>query len=222
MTAVSMVVIAGIIAANEGDLEKAIPSILIVFLLSGLFQIVLGFIKVGEYIRYIPYPVVSGFMTGIGVIIIITQLLPMLGYYPKEDAGLVQKFVPQAEEVLLERILREEAAEEILVLEDFEETIKRAGEVTSEAIEKEAKVLVGNDSSGVIGALRRIGDAFKNLNKTDLILGLVTIFIIFGFKRITTAVPSTLVALLGVSLGAYFLIPGYLSLIHISEPTRPY
>ncbi|MEL7021510.1 MAG: SulP family inorganic anion transporter, partial [Bacteroidota bacterium] len=34
MTAVSMVVVAGIVAANEGDLEKAIPAILIVFLLA--------------------------------------------------------------------------------------------------------------------------------------------------------------------------------------------
>ena len=81
MTAVSMVIIAGIIAANEGDLNKAIPAILIVFLLAGFMQIGLGFMKVGQYIRFIPYPVVSGFMTGIGVIILITQILPLLGIF---------------------------------------------------------------------------------------------------------------------------------------------
>ena len=43
MTAVSMVIIAGIIAANDGDVEKALPSILLVFLLAGVIQIGLGF-----------------------------------------------------------------------------------------------------------------------------------------------------------------------------------
>ena len=92
MTAVSMVVIAGIVAANDGDLSKALPAILTVFLLAGLFQIGLGLIGLGKYIRYIPYPVVSGFMTAIGVIILLTQVLPSIGYYPKEDVEFVQKF----------------------------------------------------------------------------------------------------------------------------------
>lgn len=115
MTAVSMVIISGIIVANEGDVSKALPSILIVFALAGLMQIALGVFKIGQYIRYIPYPVVSGFMTGIGVIILATQILPLLGYYPKEDVNLVNQFKPEAEEVILEKILKEEAAEDILV-----------------------------------------------------------------------------------------------------------
>jgi len=69
MTAVSMVIIAGIIAANDGDVNKALPSILMVFLLAGLMQVGLGFLGLGKYIKYIPYPVVSGFMTAIGLII---------------------------------------------------------------------------------------------------------------------------------------------------------
>ena len=138
MTAVSMVVIAGIIAGSEGDINRALPMILIVFLLAGIFQIALGFMKVGQYIRYIPYPVVSGFMTGIGVIILITQFLPLLGYYPKEDLEYLNEYKPQAEEAILERILREEAAENILVLEDFEETIARAGEINEEIIAMKA------------------------------------------------------------------------------------
>ena len=77
MTAVSMVVLATIIGANDGNIEKALPYILFVFLLSGLIQMGLGFAGVGKYIKYIPYPVVSGFMTAIGVIILITQLLPV-------------------------------------------------------------------------------------------------------------------------------------------------
>jgi len=206
MTAVSMIVIAGIVAANNGSLEQALPAILMVFLLAGLMQIALGFMKVGQYIRYIPYPVVSGFMTGIGVIILVTQILPMLGYYAKEDVAFVDEFKPQAEEVMLERILRDEAAEDILVLEDFQETIKRASAITPAEIEDEAKALAGSEASGVIGALRVLPKALRNINYIDFILGLLTIFIIYGFKRITKAVPSTLVALLAVSLGAYFLL----------------
>jgi len=215
MTAVSMIVIAGIVAANEGDLSRALPAILMVFLLAGLFQIVLGFLGIGKYIRFIPYPVVSGFMTGIGVIILITQILPMMGYYPKEDQTFVNEFIPEAEEVILERILREEAAADILVLEDFKETVKRAGNIEKTQIIKEAKILAGSESAGVMGALKMIPRAFSNISYIDLILALLTIFIIFGFKRITTAIPSTLVALLAVSIGAYFIVPGYRSIGNI-------
>ncbi|TFH22385.1 MAG: SulP family inorganic anion transporter, partial [Bacteroidia bacterium] len=42
-------------------------------------QIVFGLLKIGKYIKYIPYPVLSGFMNGIGIIIIIFQLFPVLG-----------------------------------------------------------------------------------------------------------------------------------------------
>jgi sulfate permease, SulP family len=209
MTAVSMVIVAGIVAANEGDLSRALPSILMVFLLAGLIQVGLGFVKVGQYIRYIPYPVVSGFMTGIGVIIIITQLLPVLGYYPKDDLDYVEGFIPKAEEVLLDRILQEEAAEDILVLEDFKETVRRAGEIGRDEITMEASSLAANNAAGVIGSLKVLGRAISRINYVDLVLALLTIFIIYGFKKITTAIPSTLVALIAVSLGAYLLIPEY-------------
>lgn len=199
MTAVSMVIIAGIIAVYDGSVEKALPAILTVFLLAGLMQIGLGFLGIGKYIRYIPYPVVSGFMTAIGVIIIITQILPALGYYPREDAEWVTPFKPQAEELILENILKEEAGEGILVLEDFEETIARSNEVTGEAILDEAKTLAAKEASGVMGAIKVLPRALRNINWLEVILTLITIIIIYGFKRITTAVPSTLVALLLVS-----------------------
>ena len=54
MTAVSMVVIAGIVALNDGDVIQALPSILTVFLLAGVMQIGLGFLGLGKYIKYIP------------------------------------------------------------------------------------------------------------------------------------------------------------------------
>ncbi|MFC4689928.1 SulP family inorganic anion transporter [Dokdonia genika] len=203
MTAVSMVVIAGIIAVNDGDINKALPAILLVFLLAGLMQIGLGLIGIGKYIRYIPYPVVSGFMTAIGVIILVTQILPAIGYYPKEDTDLVENYKPQAEEIILSNILKEETGEGILVLEDFKETITRAERVSNEDILKEAQTLAKSETSGVVGAIKVMPRALQNINWLELILALSTIFIIYGFKKITTAIPSALVALVVVSGVAY-------------------
>lgn len=199
MTAVSMVVIAGIIAINDGDVTQALPAILTVFLLAGLFQIGIGLIGLGKYIKYIPYPVVSGFMTAIGVIILITQILPSIGYYPKEDVEFVNQFKPHAEEIILDNILKEETGEGVLVLEDFKETINRAQHVTQEQILKESQTLAAKEASGVMGAIKVLPRAIKNINWLEFILALSTIIIIYGFKKITTAIPSTLVALLVVS-----------------------
>jgi len=203
MTAVTMVVVASIVAMNDGDMERALPAILMVFLLAGLMQILLGVAGLGKYIRYIPYPVVSGFMTAIGVIILVTQLLPSIGYYPNEDAMFVNQYRAQAEEIILKNILQEESKEGILVLEDFEETIARAGEVTEENILKEAKTLANKDASGVIGTIRVLPRALQQIDWLELALALATIGIIYGFKRVTTLIPSALVALLMVSGVAY-------------------
>ena len=79
MTVVSAVVISSAIDSHGGSLEAAMGSIIAIFLLAGVFQILLGIFKIGQYIRYMPYPVVSGFMSGIGVIIIVLQIFPFLG-----------------------------------------------------------------------------------------------------------------------------------------------
>ena len=199
MTAVSMVVIASIVVASDGDVNKALPSILMVFFLAGLIQVGLGLVGVGKYIKYIPYPVVSGFMTAIGVIILLTQILPSLGYSPKEDMEYVNQFKPQAEEIILENILKEEAGEGLLVLEDFKETIRRAGNITEADILRESKTLAAKYASGTIGAVKVMPRALRNINWLELLLSLGTIIIIFGFRKISKAVPSTLVALIAMS-----------------------
>ena len=204
MTAVSMVIISGIIATYDGDLALATPAILTVFLLAGIFQIIIGLIKLGTYIKYIPHPVVSGFMTAIGLIILLTQILPSLGYYPREDIKYVTEFKPQAEEVILDHILHDEAKEGLLVLEDFQETIDRASHLDEEQYFKEARTLAARDASGVIGAIKLLPRAIRNISWIEVILSLGTIIIIFGFKKITTAVPSTLIALFvmsGIGIG---------------------
>ncbi len=199
MTAISMVVIASIVASSDGDVSKALPTILSVFLLAGIFQVILGLIGLGKYIKYIPYPVVSGFMTAIGLIIIVTQILPSIGYNPKEDTEFVNQYKPFAQEVILENILKEEAGDGIMVLDDFKETVAKAEQITDEQILVESKTLAKNDASGVIGTIKVLPRAFKNINWLELALAAATIIIIFGFKRITTVIPSTLVALLVVS-----------------------
>jgi SulP family sulfate permease len=76
MTVVSAVVIAEAID-RMGSLEAAWPVIVATFVMAGIMEGLLGVMKLGKYIKFIPYPVVSGFMSGIGVIIIITQIFPV-------------------------------------------------------------------------------------------------------------------------------------------------
>ena len=199
MTAVSMILIAGVLQSHDGNIEKALPIILTIFVLAGLFQIVIGAAGLGKYIKYIPYPVVSGFMTAIGLIIIITNILPILGYYTENDMERIQKFKPQAEELIIENILKDEAEEGLLVLEDFKETIKRAELISEDEIMNEALILAKKETSGVVGAIRGLPKALTSINYLELILALSTILIIYGFKKITTKIPSTLIALIVVS-----------------------
>lgn len=79
MTVVSAMVIAYAIDTS-GSLQEGMGIIIVSFLLAGVFLIVFGVLKIGKYIKYIPYPVLSGFMTGIGVIIILYQLYPFMGH----------------------------------------------------------------------------------------------------------------------------------------------
>lgn len=71
MTVISASVVA-VFGAN-------LPLIFTTFLLAGAFQVILGLLKVGKFVRYIPYPVISGFMNGIGLIIILLQINIALG-----------------------------------------------------------------------------------------------------------------------------------------------
>ena len=72
------IVAASAIAAFPGNPQFVVA----VFLIAGVGQVVLGSARLGTFVRFIPYPVVSGFMNGIGVIIILLQLEPLLGLPP--------------------------------------------------------------------------------------------------------------------------------------------
>ncbi|MCB1874652.1 MAG: SulP family inorganic anion transporter [Chromatiales bacterium] len=76
MTVVMTAVIANLIAVNP---EQGMAMAFTVVMLAGVFQIAFGALKLGRYVTMMPYTVISGFMTGIGVILIILQLGPFLG-----------------------------------------------------------------------------------------------------------------------------------------------
>ncbi|MEM1244881.1 MAG: SulP family inorganic anion transporter [Acidobacteriota bacterium] len=118
---------------QTGSIEQGLGLILACFLAGGLFQIGLGFLGVGKYIRYFPYPVVSGFMSGVGLIIIFLQLWPLLG---------------------------------------------------------------SASPKSTIEVVTRIAEPLGALNVAALGLGLLTLLVNWGFPKITTKVPSVLVALL--------------------------
>ncbi len=144
MTVVSAVIIAEAVK-NAGSVEAAMPIIVATFVLSGLMQAMLGIMKLGQYIKYIPYPVVSGFMSGIGFIIVITQIFPFFGF--------------------------------------------------------------NSPSGGAYGTITEIHRIPEIFNFYSVLLAGLTIAIIYLFPKITKKVPSSLVALLVISIGAYFLIP---------------
>lgn len=85
------VVSAAIVMHFAGDIN----TIMSIFVLAGIFQILFGVFRLGKFIKFIPYSVVSGFMTGVGFIIIILQINPMLGSKGVGDTLLAIKSLPE-------------------------------------------------------------------------------------------------------------------------------
>ena len=142
MTVITATLVTGAFTAPGGSLSAVLVSMALAGIFCGLFQILFGLIKLGKYVRYIPYPVLSGFMSGIGVIIILQQLYP----------------------------------------------------------------LVGKSGSGsMINLLAGLPEAFGSLSVTALLLGLATVAIIYLFPLVTKKVPSTLVALIVVTVVSLFI-----------------
>jgi len=73
-----IVVFAGVFASLSGNIRLVFAAVV----LAGLLQIVFGVLRLGQYIRLVPYPVVSGFMSGIGCIIIALQTARLFGGEP--------------------------------------------------------------------------------------------------------------------------------------------
>ncbi|MCC5597690.1 bicarbonate transporter BicA [Nostoc favosum] len=89
MTVVMTAIVGSMTAANP---ENGLAMAFTVVMLAGIFQIFFGIFKLGKYITLMPYSVISGFMSGIGVILIILQIAPFVGQAnPKGGVlGMVQ------------------------------------------------------------------------------------------------------------------------------------
>ena len=136
MTVISALVVAKAIE-GYGSLEAGMGFIICIFVLAGIVQILFGLLQLGAYIKYIPYPVVSGFMSGIGGIIILLQIFPFLGQAsPKK----------------------------------------------------------------VLDVITHIPEAIPLINWEAVLISSSTIAIIYLFPRFTKAVPSTLVALISMTI----------------------
>lgn len=69
------IITATVLASYSHDTASVIP----IFLMAALFQIILAYTQLPSIVKYIPYPVISGFMNGIGIILILMQLNPLFG-----------------------------------------------------------------------------------------------------------------------------------------------
>lgn len=83
------VVMTGIVATmTANNPENGLAMAFTVVMLAGIFQILFGVFKLGKYITLMPYSVVSGFMSGIGIILIILQIAPFVGQ-PNPKGGVL-------------------------------------------------------------------------------------------------------------------------------------
>ncbi len=143
MTVITATLVGGVAGtAAGGDFSTVLITMALAAIFCGLFQILFGLIKIGKYVRYIPYPVLSGFMSGIGVIIILQQLYPLVG---------------------------------------------------------------ANGSGSMVDQLAGLPEAFSHTSVTALLLGVGTVAIIYLFPLITKKVPSTLVALIVMTVVSRFI-----------------
>lgn len=78
MTVVMTAVVASL-TAKAASPEEGLALAFTVVMLAGIFQILFGIFRLGKYITLMPYSVISGFMSGIGVILVILQIAPFLG-----------------------------------------------------------------------------------------------------------------------------------------------
>ncbi|PMB38493.1 sodium-independent anion transporter [Fischerella thermalis CCMEE 5205] len=83
------VVMTGIVATmTANNPENGLAMAFTVVMLAGIFQILFGIFKLGKYITLMPYSVISGFMSGIGIILIILQIAPFVGQ-PNPKGGVL-------------------------------------------------------------------------------------------------------------------------------------
>ena len=99
MTVITASLISGAWTASSGNFTAVLISMSLAGIFCGIFQILFGVIRIGKYVRYIPYPVLSGFMSGIGVIIILQQIYPLIGQKsPVLVVDMITEFVSRIQD----------------------------------------------------------------------------------------------------------------------------
>ena len=78
-----MTVAVSVIVATQ---VESITEVFAIAVMAGVLQILLGALRIGRFIAYTPYSVISGFMSGVGIIIIVSQTLPF-GGQPVAEGG---------------------------------------------------------------------------------------------------------------------------------------
>ena len=224
MTAVSVVVVSEIIQSFNGDVASAMPSILLVFFLAGVFQVILGIIGVGKYIKYIPYPVISGFMNGIAIIILMGQIFPLLGYVASQDKELVDKNKIIAESNLMAKQFQSFDLDKAISAGDISlirEKMKEVRSISDDAIEKEAETISSMQVKTPAGIIKNMPRGIRNINWSEFIFVVGTVLVIYGskyiirhlpdrirffagLKKIASSIPTTLIALVLMSGIAIF------------------
>ena len=94
MTVVSAALVASAVDLT-GSLESAMGIIILSFFVGGVLQIIFGLVNIAGYIKYFPYPVISGFMSGVGLIIIILQIFPFVGLDSAKSTVKVMSDLPR-------------------------------------------------------------------------------------------------------------------------------
>ena len=80
MTVVMAAIFTQYTSMFPGDPAQGAAIAFTVVIMGGAFQILFGGLRLGQYVSMVPHPVISGFMSGIGVIIILLQLAPLVGW----------------------------------------------------------------------------------------------------------------------------------------------
>ncbi len=99
MTVISAALLSGAWTASQQSLSAVVISMSLAGLFCGIFQVLFGILKIGRYVRYIPFSVLSGFMSGIGVLIILQQIYPLFGLKtPVLVTDMIFQFLPSVRE----------------------------------------------------------------------------------------------------------------------------
>lgn len=94
MTVILTAVITELVGKNPDNPEAGLAMAFTVIMIAGVFQMIFGALRLGKYITMMPYNVISGFMSGIGIILIFLQLPPFLGQEAPGGGvlGVIQAF----------------------------------------------------------------------------------------------------------------------------------